>query len=110
MKRARNETDRRLDVSIGRQVKAARETAGLTLADLGAAIGVTFQQVHKYEAGVHGLTAARLYSIAQCLGRPIGYFLEKAEWASPDQAPDGERLSGESGSLGPVEVGEQTDV
>lgn len=110
MKRARKESDRRLDVSIGRQVRAARESAGLTLADLGTAIGVTFQQVHKYESGVNGLTAARLYSIARSLGRPIGYFLENAEWTPSGEGPDGGRASGESGSLGPVEVGEATDV
>ena len=52
------------------------------MADL---IGVTYQQVHKYERGISRIAAGRLYEVAQFLGVPVEYFYEGlGEGNSPD--------------------------
>ena len=57
-----------LDLQIGHAVRSRREKAGLTQADLGRAIGVTFQQVQKYERGANRVSAAAMIRIADALG------------------------------------------
>lgn len=43
---------------------------------LGGAIGVSFQQIQKYEGGTNRISASRLFRMAEVLGVPIGYFFE----------------------------------
>ena len=57
-----------LDLQIGHAVRSRREKTGLTQADLGRAIGVTFQQVQKYERGANRVSAAAMIRIADALG------------------------------------------
>ena len=56
-----------VDRQIGEVVRTRREKKGLTQAQLGKAIGVTFQQVQKYERGVNRISAATLLSCADAL-------------------------------------------
>ena len=56
-----------IDLQIGKTVRTRREKAGLTQADLGHAIGVTFQQVQKYERGANRVSAAAMVRIAEAL-------------------------------------------
>ena len=60
-----------IDVQVGQRISLVRERAGLTQADLGAAIGVSFQQVQKYEKGTNRVSASRLARIADHLGCSI---------------------------------------
>jgi transcriptional regulator with XRE-family HTH domain len=62
------------DLSVASRIKAARNQAGLTQTNLAHAIGVTFQQVQKYENGTNRVTAHRLQQIAMALKKPISYF------------------------------------
>jgi transcriptional regulator with XRE-family HTH domain len=55
------------DILIGGRVRQLREQRGVTQAVLGQRIGVTFQQVQKYERGVNRIAASRLIKIAECL-------------------------------------------
>lgn len=64
MPQTANETDRR----IGAIVTQRRNKLGMTQAGLGAQIGVTFQQVQKYERGVNRIAASTLLDIADALG------------------------------------------
>ncbi len=57
----------RLDRQIGERIRKARKARRMTQADLGGAIGVTFQQVQKYEAGVNRVSSSSLVLIAQAL-------------------------------------------
>ena len=57
-----------IDDFIARRVRQGRETAGVSQSQLAKAIGVTFQQVQKYEQGVTRITAGRLALIAKALG------------------------------------------
>jgi len=56
-----------IDVSIGIRVRARREALRITQAELAKDIGVTFQQVQKYEKGTNRIAAARLLQIARVL-------------------------------------------
>ncbi len=52
---------------------------GLTLQALAELIGMTYQQLHKYEKGINRIAASRLHQIAQALGVEVGYFVEGVE-------------------------------
>ena len=68
-----------LDAQIGRRIKETRQAQAMTQERLGAALGITFQQIQKYEKGANRVSAARLFDIARVLGMPIMYFYEGAE-------------------------------
>ena len=61
---------------IGLRIKSLRRSAGLSQANLGSALGVTFQQVQKYESGRSKIAAEKLHQIAQALGVEISYFYD----------------------------------
>lgn len=63
-----------LDQHIGAQVRVARQLAGLTQETLAEHLGVTFQQVQKYERGANRVSASRLLSIASLTGQPLSFF------------------------------------
>ena len=50
--------------------------SGVTQADLAEAVGLSFQQIQKYESGAIRLVSSRLYEIASVLGVPVSYFFE----------------------------------
>lgn len=76
-----------IDQDIGASIKAARLERGITQQDLAAKIGVTFQQLQKYETASNRISAARLIDIAGALGVTVGEFLPSA------QAPSGPKIS-----------------
>ncbi len=63
-----------VDVHVGRQLRLARELAGMTQTDIGNELGMSFQVVQKYEQGEIRVSASRLFQLAALLGRPVGYF------------------------------------
>ena len=65
-----------IDAHIGARVRLRRLTAGMSQEQLGAALGVTFQQVQKYEKGTNRIGAGRLYRISRILDVPVSYFYE----------------------------------
>jgi transcriptional regulator with XRE-family HTH domain len=65
-----------VDVHVGLRIRAARLASGLSQERLGAALGVTFQQVQKYEKGTNRVGAGRLSDIARVLSVPVAYFFE----------------------------------
>ncbi len=65
-----------VDGHVGRRVRERRREIGMTLAKLGNALGVTFQQVQKYEVGLNRVSASRLWDIAKALEVDVGYFFE----------------------------------
>ncbi len=67
-----------VDVHVGLRIRAARLAAGLSQERLGNALGVTFQQVQKYEKGANRVGAGRLSDIARVLSVPVAYFFESA--------------------------------
>jgi transcriptional regulator with XRE-family HTH domain len=65
-----------VDVHVGARVRLRRTLHGMTQTDLGDAIGLTFQQVQKYERGTNRISSSRLYELAQVLDVPIENFFE----------------------------------
>jgi transcriptional regulator with XRE-family HTH domain len=64
------------DVAVGQRVRAFRKGAGLSQADLADQIGVTFQQVQKYESGANRIGVGRLTQIALALDVPVTAFFD----------------------------------
>jgi transcriptional regulator with XRE-family HTH domain len=62
------------DMVIAQNVRAARLAQGLSQEQLGAALGLTFQQVQKYEKGVNRISAGTLVAIANALHVPVAQF------------------------------------
>ena len=72
-----------VDVAIGRNVRIWRMVKGLSQAQLANRLGLTFQQVQKYEAGGNRIPTGRLVKIAAILGVPIGVLFHEANAADP---------------------------
>jgi transcriptional regulator with XRE-family HTH domain len=64
------------DRHVGNRILERRMMLGLSLQQLAALIGVTYQQAHKYERGMNRITAGRLYDISHALGVPVSWFFE----------------------------------
>ncbi len=67
---------RPVDVHVGERVKARRTLIGMSQEELGKRVGLTIQQIQKYEKGVDRIAASRLWVISLVLGRPISWFFE----------------------------------
>jgi transcriptional regulator with XRE-family HTH domain len=79
-----------IDIEIGKRLNQARVAAGLTQSELGDRLGISFQQVQKYEKGRNRIGGGRLYKIARALGVKITYFFDGVErLLDADAAPLG---------------------
>lgn len=65
-----------IDLHVGNQVRLRRKFLGLSQGDLAKPIGLTFQQLQKYERGANRISASKLYEIASILKTPIASFFE----------------------------------
>jgi transcriptional regulator with XRE-family HTH domain len=68
-----------LDQAIGVQVRIRRLQVGMSQEKLAEALGLTFQQVQKYEKGTNRISVSRLDSIAKALGVDLAFFFESAK-------------------------------
>lgn len=67
-----------VDTHVGSRVRLRRMLLGMSQERLGESMGLTFQQVQKYEKGVNRIGASRLFQIARILDVPIQFFFEEA--------------------------------
>jgi transcriptional regulator with XRE-family HTH domain len=74
--RRRNRAAQRVDAYVGERLRVCRTLAGLSQTQLGKGIGITFQQVQKYERGANRISAGALYALGRLLGVPVSYFFE----------------------------------
>ena len=81
------------DVFVGRRVREARVAKGMSQTDLGDRLGVSFQQVQKYEKGTIRVGASRLLQTAQALTVPVEYFFDGVDETHADDAPSNAKLS-----------------
>ena len=65
-----------IDGKVGNRVRLRRMLIGMSQERLGELLGLTFQQVQKYEKGVNRIGAGRLFEVSRILGVPIDYFYE----------------------------------
>ena len=80
----------RVDRHVGALIRAKRKAMGISQTELAEALGITFQQVQKYERGANRVSSSKLYEIAQKLDTPLSSFFEGL-----DQPAGGESVSGE---------------
>ncbi len=67
-----------VDIHVGSRVRFRRMLLGMSQEKLGERLGLTFQQVQKYEKGVNRIGASRLFDLSQVLQVPIQFFYEEA--------------------------------
>ncbi len=86
--RPKSEKPNPIDVHVGARVRLRRTLLGMSQEKLGEAIGLTFQQVQKYERGANRVGASRLYDLSRVLDVPVSYFFEEmaADVASAAEA------------------------
>ena len=79
-----------IDKHVGSRVRMRRVLIGMSQERLGEALGLTFQQVQKYEKGTNRIGASRLQQISTILGVPVSFFFEGApsNELEPNGAPD----------------------
>jgi transcriptional regulator with XRE-family HTH domain len=65
-----------VDIHVGRRIKLRRVLLRISQEELAVDIGITFQQVQKYESGANRVSASRLYDVSRVLGCPVTYFFD----------------------------------
>ena len=81
-----------VDLHVGARIRLRRKILGVSQERLADALGLTFQQVQKYERGANRVSASKLYEIAATLQTQIAYFFEGL--ADPSAAQAGETAPG----------------
>ncbi len=66
-----------IDVHVGIRVRLRRMLLGMSQEKLGEHLGLTFQQIQKYEKGINRIGASRLFDLSQVMGVPVQYFYEE---------------------------------
>jgi transcriptional regulator with XRE-family HTH domain len=78
---------KRIDLVVGQRIRVRRNMLGLTQEELAESLGISYQQVQKYETASNRVSAGRLFEIAAKLNSPISYFFEGLEetgaWDEP---------------------------
>jgi transcriptional regulator with XRE-family HTH domain len=82
-----------IDEHVGRRMRIRRRILAMSQGQLGDALGLTFQQVQKYEKGTNRIGAGRLQQISHILQVPIGFFFEGAPKVSAPRGSRGSALS-----------------
>ncbi len=79
-----------VDAHVGLRLREARTLKKLSQTDLGKLVGLTFQQIQKYENGANRIGASRLWHLSQILELPVSYFFEGLESGKRVDADDAE--------------------
>ena len=98
----------RIDAHVGAQLRLRRVILGLSQEELASRLGISFQQIQKYESGANRISAARLFEISRELDVPIAWFfkdLQAEEGQSSAVAPS-DRTLRSAELFDPQETGE----
>lgn len=68
-----------VDQRVGSRIRQKRRQMGLSQAFVAERLGLTFQQVQKYEVGANRISASKLFQVAEVLKTPVSWFFETAE-------------------------------
>ncbi|HYD65752.1 helix-turn-helix transcriptional regulator [Azospirillum sp.] len=81
-----------VDAHVGGRLRLRRTLLGLSQTELGRRVGLTFQQIQKYEHGANGIAASRLWQLADILDVPVSFFFDDMPDAAPraSEPPDPE--------------------
>jgi len=78
-----------VDLYVGARLRIRRKVLGLSQTQLAEALGITFQQIQKYERGANRISASKLYEAARLLQSPVSYFFEGLDETAQGDADDG---------------------
>lgn len=78
-----------VDIHVGERMRLRRKTLGMSQETLGLALGISFQQIQKYERGANRISASKLFQAAGVLQTPLSFFFEGLP------SPDGEQPEGQ---------------
>lgn len=78
-----------IDIHVGSRIRLRRAMVGMSQEKLGESLGITFQQVQKYEKGTNRVGASRLQNIAAVLNVPVSFFFEDAPSGDAEASPGG---------------------
>ena len=84
-----------IDIQVGNRVRIRRMLIGMSQEKLGDLLGLTFQQVQKYEKGVNRIGAGRLFEVARILNVPIDFFYEGVAACARTVSRSGSRAAGD---------------
>lgn len=94
-----------IDLHVGKRLRQRRSLLGMSQEHLGESVGVTFQQVQKYERGANRIGASRLYQFSIILGVSVSYFFEDMP-----KGPQTEGISTPIGFSDQTQAGFETDT
>ena len=78
-----------MDSHVGSRVRLRRMMMGMSQEKLGEQMGLTFQQIQKYERGINRVSASRLYELARVLGVTVQFFFEEVQLGQEAATPAG---------------------
>jgi transcriptional regulator with XRE-family HTH domain len=88
-----------VDVHVGQRLRQRRVLVGLSQEKLARMVGITFQQVQKYERGANRIVASRLFELAKVLDVPVSYFFDELSAKAANDADAGAAAqTGDAGS------------
>ena len=93
-----------IDVHVGSRVRLRRTLLGLNQTQLGEKLGITYQQIQKYETGFNRISASRLYMLTKILDTPLAYFFDDVPQDTENAVPH----PVSSGALGGVMLKRET--
>ena len=110
----RTGTPHPVDVHVGARLRVRRTLMGMSQTALGEAIGLTFQQLQKYEKGTNRISASRLFALSRVLDVPVEYFFDDMPAAvaarSPADKKRGRTKKPPSYDLGPMATRETLEL
>ncbi|MDD9911943.1 MAG: helix-turn-helix transcriptional regulator [Alphaproteobacteria bacterium] len=68
-----------IDIHVGQRLKQQRKLQGISQESLAKQLGITFQQIQKYENGTNRISASKLYELSQILKAPVQFFFENCQ-------------------------------
>lgn len=78
-----------IDIHVGSRIRLRRNMLGFSQEKLGENLGITFQQIQKYEKGTNRVGASRLQAISSILNVPVAFFFEDAPGVANNSTQDG---------------------
>ena len=85
-----------VDVHVGGRIRELRTLRGLSQEKLGKAVGLTFQQIQKYERGANRIGSSRLFDLSRVLDVPVSFFFDDMPAEIAESAPGGDAAMTES--------------
>jgi len=88
-----------IDAHVGARIRLRRMMLGMSQEKLGEHLGITFQQIQKYEKGTNRVGASRIQAIARVLSVPVSFFFEEAPGGDVNEPTAGPDITFDAATL-----------